>query len=437
MRGRNLLLAAAIFGASPLANATNGLFLIGSGNISRGMGGVGIATRLDSLSGFANPATTAGMKAQLDVGGDLFIPIAEGRLGSVTAESHNDEWGIDNVYPMPSFGRIFKNDGGLTYSINGGALGGGASVYDKNFFQAAAAGTGDPTLAPKINDDLGVNLLIMEVNPTVAWQSSDKVNSLGLSLVTAIGRFSATGLDLFDPFTQTSGTNQDFSNQGEDWSYGFGARVGWLGDYGNLKVGLVYTSEVDMSEYEDYEELFAENGDLDIPANAGIGISYGLGPFTFALDVSKTFYTGVRSVSNIGPNLAGDPSGSLNPNTQQLGQKEGLGFGYDDQVVTKLGVNFALSPSLAFRFGWNYGKSPIDENREIIFNLLAPAATQSHFTLGGTWGLSDTKFLNFSYIHAYENEQSGPTYVSDDGSNFGSFKMFQNSFGMSLTMKYE
>lgn len=199
----------------------------------------------------------------------------------------------------------------------------------------------------------------------------------------------------------------------------------------------MYSTEVDMSNYEEYEQLFAENGDLDIPAIAGLGISYGLGSFTFAMDVTKTFYQGVRSISNIGPNLAGDESGSLAPGSDKLGTKEGLGFGYSNQVVTKLGVNFKMSPQLSVRAGWNYGKSPINEDREIIFNLLAPASTQNHYTLGASYGLSKTKSLNFSFVHAFEYEQSGPTYISDDGSNSGSLKMYQNSFGASLTMKYE
>ena len=83
-----------------------------------------------------------------------------------------------------------------------------------------------------------------------------------------------------------------------------------------------------------------------------------------------------------------------------------------------------------------FGKSPIDENREIIFNLVAPATVEHHLTLGGTYNISTTMEINLSYIHAFENEQCGPTYISDDGSNLGCLKMSQNTIGGSFSWMY-
>ncbi len=418
------------------AQATNGLFLIGAGNVSRGMGGVSIAAPSDSLSAFGNPAAIAGMKPRMDFGGDLFIPISEGRLGSVTAKSENDEFGITNVYPMPSFGYIFAPKGRWTFGINAVPVGGGASYYKLNFFQAAASKTTDPTVEPKLLDPLGVNLLVFQVNPTVAWRSADGMNQLGASLITSIGRFSAYGIGLFDTFTPTQGSIKDFTDQGQDWSIGAGVRLGWLGNYGPWKIGLSYTSRVDMMNYKEYEELFAEKGDLDLPPIFGGGVSYQMLPnLRLAFDVSKTFYKQVRAIGNKGPNLAGQ-NALDDPEGQKLGRKNGLGFGWSNQTVIKLGLEFRMNYKLTVRTGWDYGKSPINEDREIIFNLLAPASTQNHFTLGATWSLSPHKDLNFSYVHAFEHEQAGPTYISDDSSNYGSLKMYQNAFGLSLSMKY-
>ncbi len=423
-------------GLTSTAQATNGLFLIGAGNTSRGMGGVGIAAPLDSLSAYINPATIAGMRPRMDVGGDLFIPISEARLGSVTAKSENDEFGITNVYPMPSFGYVFRSGGNLTFGIHAAPAGGGASYYKTNFFQAAASGTSDPNVDPTLRDPLGVNLLVFQINPTVAWRSADGVNAVGVTLVTAIARFSAYGIGLFDPFTPTQGSIKDFSDQGQDWSAGAGLRLGWLGSYGDWKLGLTWTSRVNMMPFKEYEELFAEGGDLDLPPVLGIGFSYRMTPrLLLAMDLSQTFYERIRAISNRGPNLAGQNSLD-DPEGQKLGRKEGLGFGWRNQVVSKIGLQYRYSDKLTVRAGWDYGKSPINEDREIIFNLLAPASTQNHLTLGATWRLASGKDLNFSWVHAFEHEQAGPTYVSDDGSNYGSLKMYQNAFGLSLTVKY-
>ena len=95
-----------------------------------------------------------------------------------------------------------------------------------------------------------------------------------------------------------------------------------------------------------------------------------------------------------------------------------------------------MNESWILRGGWNYGESPIDESREIIFNLLAPATTEHHITMGGTYILNPTMELNVSYIHAFENEQAGPTYISDDGSNLGRAKMSQHALGGSFSWKY-
>ena len=83
-----------------------------------------------------------------------------------------------------------------------------------------------------------------------------------------------------------------------------------------------------------------------------------------------------------------------------------------------------------------FSSLPIDEETQIIFNLVAPAITQNHFTMGGTYALSSTMEINASYVHAFYFEQSGPTYVSDDGSNLGSLEMSQDSLGLSFAMKF-
>jgi len=417
-----------------VASATNGLFIIGNGNKSRAMGGVGIALSLDSLSAIANPATIAGMADRFDIGMDIFRPQVESQLGSVTDKSVAaiNGVGMDSVFFMPAMAITYQWDDKITLGFTMGAAGGGGTKFTKNFFEAA--NTGDPGAA-SVNSRLGVDLAIMEMAPTVAYKL-DETHNVGVSMVIGVARFEAFGLGLFSPFTP-SNTLDNLSDQGKDWSFGAGVRLGWTGNFDEFTLGVAYTSKIFMQNFDHYSELFAEAGSLDVPANLGFGISMQATPeLLVALDITQTFYEDVKSISNKGPNLAGDPTGPTTNGTRELGTSDGLGFGWENQTVFKLGAAYTYSEKITLRTGWNYGKSPIDESREIIFNLLAPATTEHHLTLGGTYFIDSLMEINVSYIHAFKNEQSGPTYISDDGSNFGRLQMSQDAIGGSFSMKY-
>ncbi len=429
-----LVVAMSCFAPSVVC-ATNGLFLIGNGNKSKGMGGVGIALPMDALSAATNPASIAGMKNRFDIGVDIFRPSVEAQLGSVKAKSEAaiNGIGLNSTFILPAMGGTYEWNDKITLGASMVPVGGGGTKYLTNFFEAAAAGDAN---APTVNKRLGVDLVMGEVVSTIAYQV-DETHSVGASLLIGIARFEAFGIGLFDPFTQNQGTIKNFSNQGKDWSLGVGVRLGWMGNFGKLKVGVEYTSEVDMNEFDLYSELFAEHGNIDIPADFGIGISYQATPeLMVAFDVKRIFYEDVASIANTGPNLAGDPAGPLGSESRRLGLADGLGFGWTDQTVYKIGAEYNISEKWIARAGWNYAKSPINEDREIIFNLVAPATVEHHLTFGGTYNLSADMEINASYIHAFSNEQCGPTYISDDGSNLGCLKMDQHTIGASFSMKY-
>jgi len=430
---KNLIAIAIAMGlAVPAAHATNGMFVIGYGNKSTAMGGAAIANPQDSLTGAVNPAGISGMGNRFDAGMDVFYVDVESCLGSVCAESEAaiNGMGLNKTFLMPALGITYQWNDDITLGFSMVPAGGGGTKFYTNFFEAASQGS---TNIATINDKLGVDLLVMEMNPTIAYKLSED-QSVGASLIMAVSRFNAYGIGLFDPFTQTQGTLNDFSNQGNDWSWGAGIRLGWMGSFDKLTLGASYSSKVYFEEYNHYEELFAEHGDLDVPAILGIGASY---EFTddllVAMDVTYTFYEDVKAIGNAGPNLVSPVLGS---DDRKLGLPQGLGFGWNNQTVIKLGTQYNYSEKVILRAGWNYGKSPVDEDKDIIFNLLAPAVTQHHLTFGGTYNLSSDEEINLSFIHAFEFTQTGPTYVSDDGSNVGSLSMSQYSIGAGYSLKF-
>lgn len=401
--------------------ATNGMTLIGFGTKARGVGGVAIAMPQDALAGAVNPATISWVGSRVDAGMDFFVPIAEARLGPVTKKSSA------NRFVMPAMGGTYKFNRKVSMGFSAVPFGGGGSRYNVNLFNAIAGGPTDETL--------GINLMIMQMNPTMAYKVN-KQNSIGASLIFSIQTFRAFGLDrYFRTFTQTFADDpanvNNLSNNGNDWSYGAGVRIGWMGNYmkKKLSVGASYASRVYMTEFDKYSDLFAEQGDLDTPPQLGFGISYKFTPkLTIGMDIMHTFYEDIASIGNAsapagpGPILIDEPE-------DRLGNPGGLGFGWENQTAYKIGAIYDYNKAWTLRAGWNFAESPIDEtNGEILFNILAPAVTQQHLTLGATYSPSKRLDMSFSYVHAFEFEQNGPTVIGSTGS----LSMFQNSIGVSI-----
>lgn len=414
--------------------ATNGMFLIGQGTKSRGMGGVGITQSHDVMTSVANPATMSRLKTnRLDVGADIFSASSTAYLGQgdsrMSVESKPDHLTIsDGVYLFPNMGISFK-DGDLTYGLTMVPVGGGGSKYIPNLFNCANSN-------PKnCSDKLGVSLAIMNINPTIAYKI-DENNSVGATLIIGVQLFKAYGLTEFTTFTSTGGgPGTKLTNQGTDVSYGAGIRLGWIGDFmkNKLTLGAAFTSKTYMSEFDDYKDLFAEKGDLDTPGNIGVGIAYkAMDNLMLALDINYVMYEGVKSIANPGPDPRSSTPFPVSQDVNALGEDAGLGFGWENQTVFKLGISYQYNPAWTLRGGWNYGKSPLDEKTDILFSMVAPAITENHLTLGATWQMDKDMELSFSYVHAFEFEQFGPTYINYEGG----YSMEQDAIGASFGMNF-
>ncbi len=421
--------------APSITYATNGMFLIGAGTKSRGMGGVGITQSHDVMTSAVNPATLSELKAnRFDIGGDIFIVNSEayqGEEGFVLREKSKSLHATiaEGVYLMPNVGAAWVGND-FNYSVTMVPVGGGGSRYNTNLFNCANS---TASTDPKCDDTLGVDLIVVDINPTIAYKI-DNQHSVGASLIIGIQLFQAYGLSEFSKFT-VSGTSEFLTNNGLDSAFGAGIRLGYLGKFmdDKLTLGAVYTSKTYMSKFDKYRELFAEQGSFDTPANIGIGIAYdATDKLQVAMDINYVMYDGVAAVSNDGPNIGPGSPFPVSSGVNGLGRDEGLGFGWSNQLIYKLGAVFQLNSEWILRAGWNYGKSPINENTDILFSTVAPAITQNHLTLGGTYYYNKDIELSFSYIHAFKYEQSGPTFINYEGG----YDMSQDSFGGSLGMRF-
>lgn len=431
------------------ALATNGYFLIGFGAKSRSMGGVGVAYAQDSLAIASNPAGMADIDMntmRIDVGGDLFSPPRAVVHESATLPA-NAQSGM-NVFLIPNMGGAYKFNRNLTMGM--AAVGAGLGTrYDQTVRNASGVDVcndGDPATNGNnffnfncnASNTVGVMLMQMQMLPSVAYKIN-KQNALGASLAIAVQSFRAYGLQAFDTLG-FSATNGDLTNKGNAWSYGGGIRLGGLHKFFDerLNFGWNYSSRVFMTKFDKYRNLFAEHGGFDIPENYAIGVAYKYTKkLTVAADVQRINFSDVKSVGNPGPNPA-DPNHFFPPGFDVLGKSNGLGFGWKDQIVYKLGFNYDYDDTWSFRSGVNYGKSPIPKN-QVLFNMLAPATPEWHLTLGGSYRPSPNVEWSFSYIHAFENVIKGPTAFGPTGQPVvgenAAISMKQNALGMSFAYK--
>lgn len=426
--------------------ATNGMLMPGYGFRAIGMGGVGIAYGRDSLSVAANPAnaTKSGMRGDMGVAifnAERHVAMGEdaGQGQPFAAYNFHGNVESDNKYfIMPEMGFTMP----LTERLHVGMAfvpnGGGNTTFRENFFSYQSS----PTAAeyPARTTTLGVDLQQLVAPITLAYKVNED-HAVGASLVLAAQRFRAYGLQAFVQFGGPSGIlpgqllsdSTHLTDQGFDYSYGAGVRLGWQGEFmgDRLTLGLTYASKTYMTKFDKYRGLFAEQGDFDIPENYGIGIA--IKPtknLTVAADIVRVNYSNVAAIGNRGPGTPLDTAGipSATDPTALLGLDEGMGFGWTDQTIYKLGVNYGLNERWQIRAGYNYGKSPIPDD-QLTFNTLAPATTEKHYSVGFTYKPNEMLEVTGTYMYAPSHSQQA---INQNIVGGVELDMHQNMFALSF-----
>ena len=436
-RRRWLQIALAVAGiaiASP-ALATNGYFQIGYGAKSTGMAGAAVANPQDTLAAAANPAGMARVDEGFDVGLRLFSPERESTLdctGVGLCTQATSSQSDATLFFIPDGGYLRRINEKMTVGVSLYGNGGMNTTYDTNLYaEAGAMAMGAPPGAGTAAfGELGVDLAQFMIAPTFTYDVNED-HSLGISPVIAVQRFSAKGLG---PFAGLSSDPTMLTNNGTDWSYGLGVRIGWLGEVARgIKLGATYASKTYMTKLEEYSGLFADGGSFDIPANAALGIAFEpTEKLTIAADVQRIFYGDVDSIANAGPTMA-EIGGAVSAD-RRLGASNGIGFGWEDTWNFKLGLMYDLTNDWTLRAGYNHGESPIPDS-EVLINILAPGVVEDHVTLGFSYRSSKKSEWNFSYMHAFDRTQSDPSTAF-----FGSsaeIGMYQNAVNFSYSRTFD
>ena len=459
---RHILLSALILGVTLPFNAfaTNGYFLIGFGSKSRAMGGTGVAYSMDGLSSAFNPASMSDASDSFDIGGEFFRPKIAIQHES-TLMGKTDETSNHDKFIIPAMGGVYRWNDKIT--LGAAMIGAGMKTEfnqtPNNSACTEAGGTAPCKTLFNILDNLasseaGIELYQIQMTPSIAYKLDDQ-HSVGATLVMAGQYFRAEGLEDFGTAGFTTGgaastepeARLGLTGVGFSHSFGMGYRLGWLGKFMNndLSLGVNYSARVHMSKFSRYSKLFAEQGDFDIPENWTLGAAYKFTPaITGIFDIQRINYSAIASVGNPGPSAA-DPS-DLNPLCPgvdtvdcKLGGTNGMGFGWRDQTIYKLGVNWQYSEKLALRAGLNHGDAPIPED-QVLFNMLAPATVEDHLTLGAEYKFNEDFWLSVNYVHAFLNTIKGPTAFGVEGATVtgtnASIAMEQDTLGATLSIRF-
>ncbi len=454
--------------------ATVGYFALGFGPKSSAMAGATVAAPQDAMIGVINPAGIALVGERVDLSLRAFSPSRDASLNTSVLSGNFDvhDKSAKTWFFIPGAGLTKKINEDLWLGLTVYGNGGMNTSYSRNIYDqsaailgafagasggasgvaaAASVPSGTATGTPNTGE-LGVDLIQVIIAPTLSFKIHPK-HSIGVSALLAAQMFEAKGLGNFQCFTPTGATNntaacspggfgaatpgfiksKQLTDNGRDWAYGIGARIGWVGEiHPQVTLGGALTSKIYMTEFDDYSELFAEKGGFDIPAQLQVGIAVKpVEPLQLTFDYQRIFYSDVKSIANSGPVVSAFGP-SIPEGSGLLGEENGLGFGWKDINVYRFGAVFNYNEQWTFRAGYSWNDSPISNN-QLLFNIISPAVITRHASFGLTYSPDKFGEWNLTYVHGFQEDQKQNT------SAFGvpaSMSMHQNSIEIGYSWKF-
>lgn len=400
-RSFSLVLAMGILLFSSQARSTNGYFSHGFGPIAKSMAGACVALVENAMCSAHNPASLAYLDDRFELGAALFFPdrgfqanddfqsppftfVPPGRY-----ESEND------LFLIPHFAYSRRLDESSSFGLILGGNGGMNTKYDDNVLRNFAPPGAPAPFQASSPTGMDLSQLFLGINYA---RKIDERHSLALMPVIAVQRIEVEGLE---PLKGVSLHPDAVTNRGGDWSWGGGLRVGWLWQANDaLNIGASYQTKLWMTSLDKYEGLLADEGDFDIPPVLDLGFAFDFAPaWTLSFNYQHIWFEDIKALSNPADLV-------LQPGSIALGTSDGLGFGWKNQDIYKIGLRWRYSPDLTLRAGFSQG-SQVVPNSQALFGILAPAVVRRHITLGFSKTLQSGDEVHFSLMYAPEEEVHG------------------------------
>lgn len=416
--------------------ATNGYFTHGTGAKNKAMAGSGLAMPEDAISIANNPAAALANAGKYDAGIAVFSPSRHYKTSESQANGQGNAFTIgpndidssSNAFFIPhiagtwklseesAWGAAFYGRGGMNSLWKGGSATfdpDGPGPAPVTTFPGTYGGSAVPGSGP--GGSAGVDFSQAYLDITYSRSLGENF-TWGVSLVAVMQVFSARGIGTFAPFTESfvasGGTVQpdSLSNKGHDQGYGVSGRVGVQWDVNEkLSIAGSYIPKIGMSKFKDYSDLFAGGGNMDIPADLKLGLTFRPNPgLALNFDYEKVWYSDAVSIGNEFSRLFSCPS--VNPMSSAfghcLGGKQGAGFGWEDMDVFKIGAQWSSGNDWTWRAGISHGDQPVPES-EVMFNILAPGVVEDHFTFGFTREMASGNEMSMAFMYAPNNKVTG------------------------------
>jgi len=383
--------------------ATDGYFRHGYGIRYSALAGSGVAVSLSSLGAISNPAGIVFIDNRFDVNISYFSPAREYTItGNPTPPppppAQNPFFGL-------APGTIESDKSGFFFPTLGANWGLNSNmVIGLVIYGNGGMNTDYPTMTywDQNSPGTGVNLEQLFGGFTFGMEITEG-HALAVQGLFGWQRFTAKGLINFSNF---SSSPANLTGNEKSTSTDFGFKVGYQGQFGKIiRFGAAYQSKMNMSEFDRYAGLFAEQGDFDVPANWQAGIAVmPCEALTILLDVQQILYSGVNAIANPMDVINNSPA---NPNFKPLGDADGWGFGWEDMTIVKFGLMYNFPEAWTLYGGYSYGKQPIPES-EVMFNILAPAVVEHHITLGLSKAINKSHEIMIAFMYAPEGSVAGP-----------------------------
>jgi long-chain fatty acid transport protein len=393
--------------------AAEGIELVGYGARQKALSGADIADSRDALSMSLNPAGIVGLDSQFqfDFAG-IFADRGYEATGPLVLVAPGWVQSGQPAFPVPNGGAIYRIDaesawgwvffgnGGIntTYGFNNYK----PAIYAPNVTLPPALGgvtLAGPLIVPSFGGPFGDGPAGIDLRQ--AFVSLDYARkfgpvTIGVAPTVALQILNLQGLQTLYPY---SWDPYHLSNNGYDWSFGGGLRLGL--EYSilpNLRFGLSAATPMFMTPFGKYAGAIADHGRMDVPANINAGLAFDATPdLTVMAGWKHIFYHEVASL--------GAPSFPLYYG--QLGSYGGPGFGWRDTDMASVGIEWRALKPLTLRVGYAYSTAMIG-SQDVTVNVLAPAITHHNLSGGFKYEIDKNQSIDFSTVYALKNTLSGP-----------------------------
>jgi long-chain fatty acid transport protein len=305
------------------------------------------------------------------------------------------------------------------------AIGGFRSNYD--------ASLTNPILTPQPPNGVGIGRTfaeaeLLQIAPTVSYALTDYL-SVGFAPTITMAKLSVDPLLIAAPDDANGDGFASYPGGGGNrWQWGGGFQLGlyYIGATGwHWGASVKSPQWFEEARFKTEDELGRPRVvtfDVEYPLIVSVGTGYnGFERWVLACDVRYFDYGNASGLGDSGF----DASGALQ------------GLAWRSIVAVSTGAQYEVHECLFLRTGYSYNQNPI-RDVDSGFNVASPVISQHFVYTGGSLQFSPRTILSATYVHAFENEVSGPVqtpFGPIPGSTVTS-RVSLDALSLALTVRY-